>query len=245
MNKYYDELHKLNIKKAKEILSYNRKIKERNGTYELVSVSRYGTTYSVAELEAISGVDIFASITVDGDECDIKIDYTAYDFVKEPTRLALIDAKMYGIPFQGIDISMDGKGTMKGVIAKNIQLFNESFDIIDATYLSEALMHPSLALQESISYRELDDYRVEATIRKNGSETTGVFYFNGDYEMTSFVVEKRLCSDTNTYEKWSAITGDYEIVDGINIPTKFQAVWNFTSGDLVYFNGDNMKISYK
>ena len=58
------------------VLSYNRKIKERNGTYELVSVSRYGTTYSVAELEAISGVDIFASITVDGDECDIKIDYT-------------------------------------------------------------------------------------------------------------------------------------------------------------------------
>ncbi len=57
-------------------LTYNKKIKERNGTYELVSVSRYGTTYSVEELETISGMDIFASITINGSECDIKIDYT-------------------------------------------------------------------------------------------------------------------------------------------------------------------------
>lgn len=176
---------------------------------------------------------------------NVKIDYTVYDFVKEPTRVALIDSKMYGIPFQGIDVCKDGKGTMKGVIAKHIQLFNNSFDIIDSAYLSECLMHPSLALQKNITYRQIDDYSVEATIRKNDLETTGIFYFNKNYEMTSFIVEKRFCSDTNTYEKWSAITTDYKVIDGINIPTKFQAVWNFSSGDLIYFNSNNMKISYK
>lgn len=175
---------------------------------------------------------------------NIKIDYTAYDFVKEPTRVALIDSKMYGVPFQGIDICKDGKANMKGIIAKHIQLFNNSFDIIDSAYLSECLMHPSLALQENITYRQIDDYSVEATIRKDGAETTGIFYFNENYEMTSFVVEKRLCEDTNTYEKWSAITTDYKMINGINIPTKFQAVWNFSSGDLVYFDSNNMKISY-
>ncbi len=179
------------------------------------------------------------------DKPNIKIDYTAYDFVKEPTRIALIDSRMYGIPFQGIDICKDGKGTMKGIIAKHIKLFNNSFDIIDSAYLAECLMHPSLALQENIAYRQIDDYSVEATIRKNGVETTGIFYFNENYEMTSFVDEKRLCAETNTYEKWSAITSDYKVIDGINIPTKFQAVWNYSSGDLVYFNGENMKISYK
>ena len=176
---------------------------------------------------------------------NVKIDYIAYDFVKEPTRLALIDSKMYGIPFQGIDTSKDGSGSMKGVIGKHITLFNESFDIIDSAYLSEALMHPSLALQESITYKPIDDYSVEATIRKNGVETTGVFHFNESYEMTRFVVKKRLCSNTNTYEKWSAIATDYKVINGINMPTKFQAVWNFSSGDLIYFNGSNMKISYE
>ncbi|WP_244833905.1 DUF6544 family protein [Clostridium sp. BJN0001] len=174
----------------------------------------------------------------------IKIDYVVYDFIKEPIRIALIDSKMYGIPFQGIDLCKDGGCSMKGVIAKHIPLFNESYDFIDATYLSECLMHPSLALQKNITYRQLDDYSVEATIRKNDKETTGVFYFNKSDEMTSFVAKKRFCSDTNTYEKWSAIVDDYKIINGINIPTKFQAVWNFESDNLIYFDSNGMEISY-
>lgn len=176
---------------------------------------------------------------------NIKIDYTVYDFVKEPTRVALIDSKMFGIPFQGIDICKDGKATMKGILAKNITLFNTKFDIIDSSYLSECMMHPSLALQENITYKQIDDYSVEATIRKNGRKTTGIFYFNENYEMTHFIDEKRLSSDTNTYEKWSAVTSDYKVVNGVNRPTKFQAVWNFSEGDLVYFDSKNMKISYE
>lgn len=176
---------------------------------------------------------------------NIKIDYTVYDFVKEPTRVALIDSKMFGIPFQGIDICKDGKAKMKGTLAKNITLFNTKFDIIDSSYLSECMMHPSLALQENITYKQIDDYSVEATIRKNGRKTTGIFYFNENYEMTHFIDEKRLSSDTNTYEKWSAVTSDYKVVNGVNRPTKFQAVWNFSEGDLVYFDSKNMKISYE
>lgn len=175
---------------------------------------------------------------------NVKIDYTVYDFVKEPTRVALIDSKMFGIPFQGIDICKDGKATMKGILAKHITLFNTKFDIMDSSYLSECMMHPSLALQENITYKQIDDYSVEATIRKNGRKTTGIFYFNENYEMTHFIDEKRLSSDTNTYEKWSAVTSDYKVVNGVNRPTKFQAVWNFSEGDLVYFDSKNMKISY-
>lgn len=176
---------------------------------------------------------------------NIRIDYTVYDFVKEPTRVALIDSKMFGIPFQGIDICKDGKAKMKGTLAKNITLFNTKFDIIDSSYLSECMMHPSLALQENITYKQIDDYSVEATIRKKGRKTTGIFYFNENYEMTHFIDEKRLSSDTNTYEKWSAVTSDYKVVNGVNRPTKFQAVWNFSEGDLVYFDSKNMKISYE
>lgn len=175
---------------------------------------------------------------------NIKIDYTAYDFVKEPAKVAFINSKMYGIPFQGIDICKDGSASMKGVLAKHITLFNTNFEIIDSAYLSECIMHPSLALQDNITYKQIDDYSVEATIRKNGSETTGTFYFNEDYEMIRFIDEKRLSSETNTYEKWSAIVGDYKVVNGINLPTKFQAVWNYSEGDLIYFNSNNMKINY-
>ena len=176
---------------------------------------------------------------------NIKIDYIVHDYVKEPIRAALIDSKMYGIPFQGIDICKDGKFSMKGVIAKHITLFKENMNFVDSAYLSECLMHPSLALQGNITYKEIDDYSVEATIRKNKVEATGIFYFNDDYEMISFVDKERYHSDTNTYEKWSAIVSDYKIIDGINMPTKFKGVWNFSAGDLIYFNSNGMKIFYQ
>lgn len=186
-----------------------------------------------------------ANFSLGIDKPIIKIDYTVFDFIKDPVRIALIDSKMYGIPFQGIDSSKDGEGFMKGVIAKHIPIFNEHFDFLDCAYLAECLTHPSLALQKSITYRKIDEYRLEATIRKNNSETTGVFHFNEKYEMTRFVAENRYCSETKSYERWSAITDSYQIIDGRNMPTKFQGVWNFTRGDLLYFDGNDMKISFQ
>lgn len=57
-------------------LSHQKKVKERNGNYVLVEASNYGLTYSVEELEKMSGMNIFASLTIDGSECRVIIDYT-------------------------------------------------------------------------------------------------------------------------------------------------------------------------
>ena len=56
----------------------------------------------------------------------LKIDYTQYNFVKEPCRMARIDSSMFGIPFEGYDYYRNGTGGMKGVIAKTITLFDQT-----------------------------------------------------------------------------------------------------------------------
>ena len=43
----------------------------------------------------------------------LKIDYTQYDFVSTPCRMAFIDSSMFGVPFEGYDSYLDGKGGMK------------------------------------------------------------------------------------------------------------------------------------
>ncbi|MDY3917602.1 MAG: DUF6544 family protein [Candidatus Limivivens sp.] len=48
----------------------------------------------------------------------LKIDYTQYNFIHEPCRMALIDSSMFGIPFEDYDYYQNGTGGMKGVIAK-------------------------------------------------------------------------------------------------------------------------------
>ena len=40
--------------------------------------------------------------------------------VDKPGRMAMIESSMFGIPFQGYDYYRDGKGGMRGVIAKQL-----------------------------------------------------------------------------------------------------------------------------
>lgn len=183
---------------------------------------------------------------------NLKIDYTQYNFVNAPCRMALIDSSMFGIPFEGYDYYRNGHGGMKGVIAKGITLFDQTGDDMDkaclATFLAESMFAPSVLLQEYITFEEISDFEVRAEISYHGQTASGVFTFNEDYEMISFTTIDRAAAGTDgsmEYVPWSAICGDYRLSsNGILYPTKFQAVWNYPEGDFVYFDGIISEVSY-
>ena len=125
----------------------------------------------------------------------LKIDYTHTDFSDSPDRLAFIDSKMFGVPFQGYDYYMDGKGGMKGVLAKLFTLFDQTGPEMDKacliTYLAEAFFLPEAFLKEFITFKQIGEHTVEATITNKGVTASGVFHFNDSYEMTSFTTNDR------------------------------------------------------
>lgn len=175
----------------------------------------------------------------------LKMDYTQYNFIKEPCRMALNDASMFGVPFQGYDYYEGGKGSMKGVIAKLITIFNETGEEMDraclATFLAESLFAPTILTQDYVSFEQINDYEVKGTISYKGQTASGVFTFNEDYEMISFTTTDR--KDDKT--PWTALCSGYEVSNsGIKLPTKFQAVWNFKDDDFVYFDGCISSVSY-
>lgn len=181
----------------------------------------------------------------------IKMDYTQFNFVSKPERIALIDSSMFGIPFEGLDSYINGVGSMKGVIAKLFNLFNQKGKSIEkaslVTILSESLLIPNVALQDYIAWNEIDDYHVEGVITFYGNSAKGIFTFNDNYEMISFTSEDREATSMDgAVEKvrWTAACSDYKVIDGIKRPTKFQAIWNYDEGDFVYFNSDNINITY-
>ena len=182
----------------------------------------------------------------------LKIDYTQYNFVAEPCRMALIDSSMFGVPFEGYDYYENGTGGMKGVIAKVITLFNQTGTDMDkaclATYLAECLFAPSILLQDYITFEEISDYEVKATITYGGQTASGIFKFNENYEFISFTTNDRAVANsdgTMEYIPWSAVCSDYVVDDnGIKYPTKFKAIWNYPDGDFVYFDGVISEISY-
>lgn len=183
----------------------------------------------------------------------LKIDYTQYNFINEPCRMALIDSSMFGIPFEGYDYYQNGTGGMKGVIAKAITLFDQKGADMDkaclATFLAESLFAPSILLQDYITFEEIGDFEVRATITYGGQTASGVFTFNEQYEMISFTTNDRAATGTDgsmEYIPWSAICSDYQLSEsGIKHPTKFQAVWNYPDKDFVYFDGIISEVTYK
>lgn len=183
---------------------------------------------------------------------NLKIDYTQYDFVREPCRMALIDSSMFGVPFEGYDYYRNGRGGMRGVIAKSITLFDQTGVDMDkaclATFLAESMFAPSILLQDYITFEEISDFEVRAEISYNGGKASGIFTFNEDYEMISFYTTDRAVTGTDgsvEYIPWSAICDDYKVFpNGIMYPTNFQAVWNYPDGDFVYFDGTVSNVSY-
>ena len=181
----------------------------------------------------------------------LKIDYTHTDFSDSPDRLAFIDSKMFGVPFQGYDYYMDGKGGMKGVLAKLFTLFDQTGPEMDKacliTYLAEAFFLPEAFLKDFITFKQIDEHTAEATITNKGVTASGVFHFNDSYEMTSFTTNDRgqIAPDgTIEYTPWEAQCENYkEYSDGIRRPTVFRAVWKNKAGDFIYFDGNISEVN--
>ena len=182
----------------------------------------------------------------------LTIDYTQYNFVNEPCRMALIDSSMFGIPFEGYDYYQNGTGGMRGVIAKAITLFDQTGADMDkaclATFLAESLFAPTILLQDYITFEEISDFEVRATISYKGQTASGIFTFNEQYEMISFTTNDRAVAETDgsmEYVPWSALCSEYQsVASGIKYPSKFQAVWNYPDADFVYFDGVISNVSY-
>ena len=115
------------------------------------------------------------------------------------------------------------------------------------TFLSEILFIPSAALQDYVKWEAIDDLNAKAIISCYGLSASGVFTFNEDGEILSFVTDDRSAATTDGSSekvKWSASCGDYIQVDGIKKPTVFKAIWHYKEGDLVYFDGKGTITEY-
>ena len=182
----------------------------------------------------------------------LKMDYTQYNFVKEPCRMDFNDASMFGVPFQGYDSYENGKGGMKGVLAKLITLFNETGEEMDraclVTFLAESLFVPTVLTQDYVTFEQTGEYEVTGRITCKGQTVSGVFSFNEQYEMVSFTTNDRAATGTDGKSEnipWTARCDDYELNDsGIRQPKRFRAIWNYDDGDFVYFDGQISSITY-
>lgn len=180
----------------------------------------------------------------------VKIDYEQFNVIKKPERFAFISSSVMGVPFEGLDSYNDGKGSMKGKLAKAVTLFNQQGEKMDraclVTWLAESLMAPNAALQDFVTWEALDDNHVKAAINWGNESAGGVFTFSPKGELLSFRTDDRTAIDMDgkeTAADWSAYFCDYKAVGEILQPSYIQSVWHYDDGDCIYFNENRSGVS--
>ncbi len=181
----------------------------------------------------------------------IVVDYTQYLNTLGPCRLDLTVGWTYGMPFESIECFSGGKCSVKGVLGKAINLYCREGDAMNvdglAAFLSECLLCPSAALQDYITWEEIDALHAGARIACHGLYADGIFTFGGNGELISFTSDNRAYTapdGTSEICAWSMVFRDYQQTDGLWLPTDFHGIWHFQDGDLLSFDGDEVIIEY-
>ena len=187
-------------------------------------------------------------------EQTIKMDYDLWLFSEKIFRSAFCSASMYGIPFEGVDYMTEEKqGGMRGILAKNIQIFDvrdeQGYKAGLISWLAEcATINPSVLLSPAITYEELDDTHVQATVSYNGVSGTGIFTFNEDGAITEFYSDERQVEEIDG-EKiklgWKCTYDGYQTRNGIQMATRIKCIKIFPDGkELVYFSAEDYRVQY-
>jgi hypothetical protein len=181
----------------------------------------------------------------------LKIDYSEHIFADVPARFAFIDSSLYGIPFQGLDSFINGKGGMKGVIAKNITLFNQRGEDMDkaalVTWLAETIFMPSQLLSGQIEIKEPDKNTASVSITYDNITTGGTYKFKDNGELIEFTTDDRGMVSMNgkiEHKKWTVLFENYMHKGKLLLPDRLRIKWHLEPSDLVYFDGSNVEYRF-
>jgi hypothetical protein len=163
---------------------------------------------------------------------------TQYFTVDTPSFNWLTTVQMMPLlSMNGRDKFEHGKGAMlikllglvKVVDEKNNDQMNQSSMM---RYLAEICWFPSAALADYIKWEAVDATSAKATMQYNVVTVSGVFHFDSNGYMISFIGDRCYGSGKDAaLQKWYVETNGYASFHGIRIPAKSEVSWKLNKGD--------------
>ncbi|MFZ5591481.1 MAG: DUF6544 family protein, partial [Bacillota bacterium] len=164
-----------------------------------------------------------------------------YFRVDEPGFIWQVKASMApGLFFAGRDKYVGGRGHMLIKVLSLIKVADARGKEIDQgtmlRYLAETMWFPAAALSSYIKWEEVDAHSARATMTYGGITACGVFTFNREGDVISFVAQ-RYGEFGGRYllKTWMVHAGQQREFAGIRVPSAGEVLWKLESGDFPWY----------
>jgi hypothetical protein len=170
-----------------------------------------------------------------------------YNFLAEPSRFFLMDARRAGLPVDVLHAYRDGQASMRVRLLSMIPLVDERGPAMTraetVTLLNDMALFapPALAdptLQPDLRWEAIDarSARVRYTVGDN--EVSAVLEFNEADELVDFVSDDRLAASPDGSEfrqwRWSTPVRDYRSFGDLRVMSRGEGLWHAPEGTYSY-----------
>jgi hypothetical protein len=164
-----------------------------------------------------------------------------YTFFGRPTRLFLMDARMFGLPVRALHLYRQEQATFTVRVASTMNLVDLSGEAISAaetvTVLNDmCLMAPGALVDPRLAWSAVDDRSVSVTFTNGPHSVSATLIFNDRDELVDFWSDDRPDSSTGGFVpmRWATPVTDYRDVDGRHILHRGSAVYHRADGPFTY-----------
>ena len=164
-----------------------------------------------------------------------------FNFFDRPTRLFLMEARMFGLPVRALHIYRDETATFRVRVASLLDMVNLSGPEISAaetvTVLNDlCLMAPGALADPRLAWTPVDDRTAVVTFTNGPHRVAATLTFNDRDELVDFWSDDRPDSSTGSFVpmRWSTPVSEYRDVNGLHLVHRGSAVYAHPDGPFTY-----------
>lgn len=176
--------------------------------------------------------------------------YNSYD---QLSRLFLMDASMFGVPFQAFHRFVGPSATMRVKVASIVQVVDAKGPEMDESetvtlFNDLCVFAPGALVDRGIQWQEIDPHTVSALFTSASHTIRAVLSFNDRSELVDFVSDDRSAASADgksfTRMRWSTPLRNYRTFGSHRIMSEGECMWHAPGGKYAYLQFGLDSIEY-
>lgn len=184
---------------------------------------------------------------------DTWMEFTAEqrNFVEDPARFFLMDARRGGLPVDVFHAFREGRATMRVRLLSLLSLVDAWGPDLDraetVTLFNDlCLLAPGALVDKNIRWEPIDERSARGFYSVGANTVSAVLHFNAADELVDFVSDDRLAASPDgkefVRERWSTPVSEYRSFGPLRLMSRGEGRWHPPSGDFAYFQAELLDV---